>query len=93
MLIGSYSEIPLLKTREMVKELSARVSLGYDVAGEKQEKKAEAVKKVEAEKTAKKFHQLIAEYFGKADTILEVLNVIDGVIAQDYKEAVKLRCR
>lgn len=93
MLIGSYSEISLSKTRERVKELSARVSLGYDVAGEKQEKKAEAVKKMEAEKNAKKFHQLTAEYFGKADTILEVLNVIDGVIVQDYKEAVKLRCR
>lgn len=63
MLIGSYSEISLSKAREMAKELSARVSLGYDVAGEKQERKADAIKKMEAEKNAKKFHQLAAEYF------------------------------
>ncbi|WP_241596494.1 tyrosine-type recombinase/integrase [Rosenbergiella epipactidis] len=63
MLIGSYSEISLSKARDMAKELSARVSLGYDVAGEKQERKADAIKKMEAEKNAKKFHQLAAEYF------------------------------
>jgi len=34
------------------RELSARVALGYDVAGEKQERKAEAVAKIEAEKNA-----------------------------------------
>ncbi|MBT0730764.1 tyrosine-type recombinase/integrase [Rosenbergiella nectarea] len=63
MLIGSYSELSLSKARETAKELSARVALGYDVAGEKQERKAEAIKKIEAEKNAKKFHQLAAEYF------------------------------
>lgn len=63
MMIGSYAELSLSKARETAKELSARVSLGYDVAGEKQERKAEAVKKMEAEKNAKKFHQLAAEYF------------------------------
>ena len=63
MMIASYSELSLSKAREMAKELSARVSLGYDVAGEKQERKADAIKKMEAEKNAKKFHQLAAEYF------------------------------
>ncbi len=63
MMIASYSELSLSKARDMAKELSARVSLGYDVAGEKQERKADAIKKMEAEKNAKKFHQLAAEYF------------------------------
>lgn len=39
MLIGSYAELSLSKARETVKGLSARVALGYDVAGEKQERK------------------------------------------------------
>ncbi|VEI21843.1 Prophage CP4-57 integrase [Serratia plymuthica] len=63
MLIGSYSEISLSKARDMVKELSARVSLGYDVAGEKQERKAEALAKMEAEKNAMRVSELAAEYF------------------------------
>lgn len=52
MLIGSYAEISLSKAREMAKELSARITLGYDVAGEKQERKAEALAKMEAGKNA-----------------------------------------
>lgn len=63
MLIGSYTEISLSKAREMAKELSARVSLGYDVAGEKQERKAEALAKMEAEKNAMRVSDLAAEYF------------------------------
>lgn len=35
MLIGYYSSISLAKTREIAKELSDRVALGHDVAGEK----------------------------------------------------------
>lgn len=50
MVIGSYSELSLSKAREIAKELSARVALGYDVAAEKQERKAEALAKMEAEK-------------------------------------------
>ncbi len=50
MLIGSYAELSLARARETAKELSARVALGYDVAGEKQERKAEALAKIEAKK-------------------------------------------
>jgi hypothetical protein len=50
MVIGTYSEFSLAKARETAKELSARVALGYDVAGEKQERKAEAIKKIEEQK-------------------------------------------
>lgn len=63
MLIGSYSEISLSKARETARELSARVALGYDVAGEKQERKAEALAKMEAEKNAMRVSELAAEYF------------------------------
>ncbi|EGT4441118.1 MAG: tyrosine-type recombinase/integrase [Pantoea sp.] len=63
MLIGSYAELSLAKARETVKELSARVALGYDVAGEKQQRKADALAKIDAEKKAMRVSQLAAEYF------------------------------
>lgn len=63
MILGSYIDLSLAKARELTKELSARVSLGYDVAGEKQERKAEAVAKIEAEKNAIRVCDLAAEYF------------------------------
>lgn len=63
MLIGYYSSISLAKAREIAKELSARVALGHDVAGEKQERKAEALKKMEEEKHALRVSELTAEYF------------------------------
>lgn len=58
MMIGSYAELSLSKARETAKELSARVALGYDVAGEKQERKSEALAKMEAEKTPCAFQNL-----------------------------------
>ena len=63
MLIGYYSSISLAKARDIAKELSARVALGHDVAGEKQERKAEALKKMEEEKHALRVSELAAEYF------------------------------
>ena len=63
MLIGSYAELSLSKARETAKELSARVALGYDVAGEKQKRKTEALAKMEAEKNAMRVSELAAEYF------------------------------
>ncbi|MCX9046692.1 tyrosine-type recombinase/integrase [Citrobacter portucalensis] len=63
MVIGSYAELSLSKARETAKELAARVALGYDVAGEKQERKAKALAKMEAEKNAMRVSDLAAEYF------------------------------
>ncbi|WP_440866279.1 tyrosine-type recombinase/integrase [Symbiopectobacterium purcellii] len=63
MLIASYSELSLAKAREAAKELSARVALGYDVAAEKQGRKAEALEKIETEKNAMRVSELAAEYF------------------------------
>ena len=63
MLIGSYGEISLAKARETAKELSARVALGFDVAGETQARKADALEKIEQEKNALRVSELAAEYF------------------------------
>ncbi|MBT1772480.1 tyrosine-type recombinase/integrase [Enterobacter hormaechei subsp. xiangfangensis] len=65
MLIGSYSDLSLAKARDIAKELSARVALGYDVAGEKQERKLEALAKIEAEKNALNVAELAAEYYAR----------------------------
>lgn len=62
-MIGSYAELSLSKARETARELAARVALGYDVAGEKQERKAEALAKMEADKNAMRVSELAAEYF------------------------------
>ncbi|HEY9276950.1 MAG TPA: Arm DNA-binding domain-containing protein, partial [Methylotenera sp.] len=50
--IGSYRDVSLADARKISKEYRARVSLGYDVAGEKQERKREAIAKIEAENNA-----------------------------------------
>lgn len=63
MLIGSYSDFPLSKAREIARELSARVALGYDVAAEKQQRKADAMAKIDAEKNAINVSALAAEYY------------------------------
>lgn len=41
--LGSYSDLSLADARKTAKELRARVALGHDVAGKKQERKHEAV--------------------------------------------------
>lgn len=57
--------IPLAKAREIAKELAARVALGHDVAAEKQQRKAEAIAKIEAEKNAMHVSKLTAEYYSR----------------------------
>ncbi|MDE1546296.1 tyrosine-type recombinase/integrase [Dechloromonas agitata] len=63
MSIGSYSSVSLAKAREAAKELAAKVALGHDVAGEKQERKREAIAKIEAEKAAWTVARLCDEFF------------------------------
>lgn len=63
MQLGSYSELSLAKAREIAKELAARVALGYDVAAEKQDRKAAAVARREEEKNAIKMIDLANMYF------------------------------
>ncbi|RKT63071.1 integrase [Azonexus fungiphilus] len=61
--IGSYGQLSLADARKTAKEMSARVALGYDVAGEKQDRKREAIAKIEAEKNAWTVAKLADEYF------------------------------
>ena len=65
MSLGSYSNLSLSDARKQAKEYRARVALGYDVAAEKQERKAEATGKIEAKKNAFTAGQLADEYFTK----------------------------
>ena len=61
--LGTYTKVSLAEARKMVKELAARVALGHDVAGEKQEKKREAIARIEEAKNALTVAQLADEYF------------------------------
>ncbi|OAI02922.1 tyrosine-type recombinase/integrase [Methylomonas methanica] len=86
MLLGSYSDLSLAEARRQAKEFRARVALGYDVAAEKQERKAEALEKIEAAKNAYTVGQLADEYFTK--TILgrwKHPNIVRSRIEKDIK--------
>ena len=61
--LGTYAKVSLAEARRIAKELAARVALGYDVAGEKQEKKREALARIEEAKNALTVAQLADEYF------------------------------
>lgn len=63
--LGSYRALSLADARRTVKELRARVALGYDPAGEKRERKQAAKAKIEAEKLAYTVDQLADEYFSR----------------------------
>ena len=65
MIIGSYGELSLAKAREVARDLSARVAMGYDVAGEKQERKATALAKMEEEKNTVSMLALANEYYAR----------------------------
>ena len=61
--LGGYGDLSLADARKTAKELRARVALGYDVAGEKKERKRVAVAKIEAQKLAVTVAQLADDYF------------------------------
>ncbi|MDP1970805.1 MAG: Arm DNA-binding domain-containing protein, partial [Methylobacter sp.] len=63
MFIGSYKDLSLSDARRKAKELSAHVSLGHDVAGEKQIRKTAAVAHIEAEKNRITVAMLIERYY------------------------------
>lgn len=86
MTLGSYADLSLSEARRQAKEFRARVALGYDVAAEKQERKAEALEKIEAAKNAYTVGQLADEYFNK--TILgrwKHPNIVRSRIEKDIK--------
>lgn len=61
--MGGFASLSLAKARETARALSAKVALGHDVAGEKQERKREAIEKIEAEKTAWTVNQLCDQFY------------------------------
>jgi len=63
MQLGRYSEVGLKEARDEAKRLRARVALGEDVAGVKQEAKRTALSKIEAAKNIRTVSQLADEYF------------------------------
>ena len=87
--IGSYRDVSLADARKIAKEYRARVSLGYDVAGEKQERKREAVAKIEAENNAYTMADLADEFFQKR--VLGVWkhpNIVRARIEKDIKPVI-----
>ena len=61
--LGSYSNLPLSAARQTAKELRPKVTLGHDVAGEKQEAKTVALAKIKAAQTVMSVAKLADEYF------------------------------
>jgi len=61
--IGSYSDLTLAAARQAAKELRAKIALGHDVAGEKQERKSTALARIEAARSVTTVGQLADEYF------------------------------
>ncbi len=84
--LGSYAVLSLADARKTAKELRARVAMGHDVAGEKQERKKAAVAKIEDEKNALTVAQLADEYFER--TIVghwKHPNIVRSRIERDIK--------
>lgn len=87
--IGNYQNLSLADARKIAKEYRARVSLGYDVAGEKQERKREAVAKIEAENNAYTMAELADEFFQKRVLgIWKHPNIVRARIEKDIKPAI-----
>jgi integrase len=63
--IGSYGQVSLSEARKTAKELRMRVSLGYDVASEKQDRKNSTIAKINASKNAMTFGQLTDVFIDK----------------------------
>jgi len=61
--LASYKVMSLADARKTAKEYRARVALGYDVAGEKRERKRDAINKIEQQKAIVTMGQLADEYF------------------------------
>ncbi|HNW79054.1 MAG TPA: tyrosine-type recombinase/integrase [Candidatus Competibacteraceae bacterium] len=87
--LGRYASMPLAAARKAVRELAARVALGYDVAEEKQERKRAVAAKAEEEKSALTVAKLADQYFEQ--TILtrwKHPNIVRARIENDIKPAI-----
>lgn len=84
--LGSYVTVSLADARKTTRELSARVALGHDVAGEKQARKREALTQIESIKNAMTVARLADEFFER--TILgrwKYPNIVRSRIENDIK--------
>lgn len=61
--LGSYTVLSVAEARKTARMLRAQVSLGQDVAGEKQERKREGLARIQAAKLARTVGQLADDYF------------------------------
>jgi len=86
--IGGFDVLPLAEARRKAKELRAQVALGRDPAGEKQERKAEALAKIEEAKNARTVGQLADEYYARMiKNRLKHPNVVRCRIDKDIRPA------
>lgn len=87
--IASYTTLSLADARKVAKEYRARVSLGYDVAGEKQERKKNALGKIEDAKNAYTVNELADEYFER-NVLGRVKhpNIVRSKIEKDIKPTI-----
>lgn len=83
--LGTYPRMTLAQARKEANRLAAQVTLGIDVAGEKQARIREAVEKIEAETVA----QLADRYFDeKIAGRWKHPNIVRGRIEKDIKPAI-----
>ena len=84
--LGSYTDLPLAAARQSAKELRAKIALGHDVAGEKQERKSTALARIEAARSVTTVGQLADEYFERMiNGRWKHPNIVRGRIEKDIK--------
>ncbi|NMG15860.1 tyrosine-type recombinase/integrase [Aromatoleum bremense] len=89
MVIGNYTNLSLADARKEAKRLSAQAALGHDVAGQKQERKAEAVAKIEAEARKVTVADLADDYFQRMIAgRWKHPNIVRSRIEKDIKPAI-----
>lgn len=96
MFIGSYKDLSLADARRKAKEFSARVSLGHDVAAEKQVRKTAAIAQFEAENNRLTVAMLSDRYYRervlpkikKHEQALGHINRLSAALGKMYVEDV-----
>ena len=92
--IGSYSDLTLAAARQAAKELRAKIALGHDVAGEKQERKSMALARIEAARSVTTVGQLADEYFERMiNGRWKHPNIVRNRIEKDIKPHLSVRSR
>ena len=86
MVLGSFGDVSLAKARETARTLRARVTLGHDVADEKQERQRDALAKIDAKKNVFTVARLADEFFTrKIMGHVKHPNIVRARIEKDIK--------